>query len=94
VQTPPIRVTSLDAVNATAIGSPTAGVIGMPTMPRVGCHWRRRLRRKCSANVASMHRSNHPARGSATTHVQPVFDIFAATRTVTWAAWRPTSIAS
>src|SRR3984957_3213068 len=80
VQTPPLRITSLDEVNATAIGSPTAGISGeggddpsrvvaLPSAPAP----------EILGNVASMRRGNIPLEVSHY-NVQPVYDVFAATQ--------------
>ena len=79
VQTPPIRVTSLDEVNATTIGSPTVGDNADGGDPSRGVPLASAPPPEVLGNVASMRRSTIPLEVSHY-NVQPVFDIFAATQ--------------
>jgi multidrug efflux pump subunit AcrB len=77
VQTPQLRIASLDDINATTVGSPTAGMtegtddpsrtVAVPEAPAP----------MILGNVASMRRSTIPVEISHY-NVQPVYDVFAA----------------
>jgi multidrug efflux pump subunit AcrB len=77
VQTPPLRVTSLDEVNGTSVGSPTAQVPGDAIDASRDVPLASAPPPEVLGNVASMRRSTIPLE---VTHynVQPVYDIFAA----------------
>jgi multidrug efflux pump subunit AcrB len=79
VQTPPVRVTSLDEVNATTIGSPTVADNAEGGDPSRGVPLASAPAPEVLGNVASMRRTTIPLEISHY-NVQPVFDIFAATQ--------------
>jgi multidrug efflux pump subunit AcrB len=79
VQTPPLRITSLDDVNGTTIGSPTAGLGGGTDDPSRAVALPSSPAPLILGNVASMRRGTIPLEISHY-NVQPVYDVFAATQ--------------
>jgi multidrug efflux pump subunit AcrB len=79
VQTPPIRVVSLDDVNGTSVGSPTAPLIGDAVGASRDVPLASAPPPEVLGNVASMRRTTIPLEVSHY-NVQPVYDVFAATQ--------------
>jgi multidrug efflux pump subunit AcrB len=77
VQTPPLRITNIDAVNATSVGSPTAGIALAADDPSRSVAANTPPPPEVLGNIASMRRSSIPLEVSHY-NVQPVYDIFAA----------------
>jgi multidrug efflux pump subunit AcrB len=77
VQTPPVRIASVDAVNATSVGSPTTGGTLSTDDPSRSVAQSAAPPPEVLGNVASMRRTTIPLELSHY-NVQPVYDIFAA----------------